>query len=312
MRAAVLPAHGAVPEPGTFDDPSPGEGQELVTVEAGGLNPVDIRIAGGNFPRDPRQPPYVPGKEGVGTLPDGARVYFDETVAPFGAYAERTLIPAGSGFAVPAELDAGVAIALGVAGLAAWLGLEWRAQLQPGETVLVLGASGVVGLIGVQVARILGAGRIVAAARNAEGLERAGALGADATVRLDAHDDLAGALREAAGGGIDVTLDPLWGEPAVAAVDALNPFGRHVALGQSAGAEATLTSAAVRNKPISIIGHTNFSADQERKRAAYVRMAAHAAAGEISVDVERVPLAEVADAWRRQGESPNRKLVIVP
>jgi NADPH2:quinone reductase len=178
--------------------------------------------------------------------------------------------------------------------------------------VLVLGASGVVGLIGVQAARILGAGRVVAAARNPEGLERASALGADATVRLDAHDDLPGALREAAGGGVDVTLDPLWGEPAVAAVDALNAFGRHVAIGQSAGEEATLTSAAVRNTPISIVGHTNFSAERERRRAAYVRMAAHAAAGEITVDVERVPLAEVADAWRRQRASPNRKLVVVP
>ena len=134
MRAAVLPAHGAVPEPGTFDDPVAGEGQELVTVEAGGLNPVDLRIAGGNFPRDPREPPYVPGKEGVGALEDGARVYFDENVAPFGAYAERTLIPAGSGFAVPEGLDAGLALALGVAGLAAWLGLEWRGELKAGET----------------------------------------------------------------------------------------------------------------------------------------------------------------------------------
>ena len=93
---------------------------------------------------------------------------------------------------------------------------------------------------------------------------------------------------------------------------AANPFARHVALGQSAGAEATLSSAAVRIKPISIVGHTNFSAELERRRAAYVRMAAHAAAGEIRVDVERVPLDGVADAWRRQAESPNRKLVIVP
>ena len=94
----------------------------------------------------------------MGALEDGTRVYFDETVAPFGAYAERTLIPAGSGFAVPEELDAGLAVALGVAGLAAWLGLEWRGELKAGETVLVLGASGVVGLIGVQAARLLGAG----------------------------------------------------------------------------------------------------------------------------------------------------------
>jgi NADPH2:quinone reductase len=178
--------------------------------------------------------------------------------------------------------------------------------------VLVLGASGVVGSIGVQAARLLGAGRVVAAARSAEGLKRARELGADATVRLGGDGDLTAALREAAGGGVDVTLDPLWGEPGRAAIAAANPFARHVALGQSAGAEATLTSASVRMTPMSIVGHTNFAADLERRRAAYVRMAAHAAAGDIRVDVERVPLDDLADAWRRQAESPNRKLVIVP
>jgi NADPH:quinone reductase-like Zn-dependent oxidoreductase len=312
MRAAVLPAHGAVPEAGTFEDPTPAEGQETVSVLAGGLNPVDIRIAQGNFPADKRDPPYVPGKEGVGTLDDGTRVYFDPSVPPFGSYAERTLIAAASGFAVPDGLDDGVAVALGIAGLAAWLALEWRGELEDGETVLVLGASGVVGQIAVQAARILGAGRVVAAARSADGLARAEELGADATARIEEGDDLTAAIREAAGGGIDLTVDPVWGAPAVAAIGALNRFGRHVQLGQSAGAEATLTSAAIRTKPVSIIGHTNYAADEARRRAAYQRMAEHAAAGEIAVDVERVPLADVADAWRRQGESPNRKLVIVP
>jgi NADPH:quinone reductase-like Zn-dependent oxidoreductase len=312
MRAAVLPAHGAVPEAGTFEDPTPAEGQEAVSVLAGGLNPVDIRIAQGNFPADQRDPPYVPGKEGVGTLDDGTRVYFDPSVPPFGSYAERTLIAAASGFAVPDGLDDGVAVALGIAGLAAWLALEWRGELEDGETVLVLGASGVVGQIAVQAARILGAGRVVAAARSADGLARAEELGADATARIEEGDDLTAAIREAAGGGIDLTVDPVWGAPAVAAIGALNRFGRHVQLGQSAGAEATLTSAAIRTKPVSIIGHTNYAADEARRRAAYQRMAEHAAAGEIAVDVERVPLADVADAWRRQGESPNRKLVIVP
>jgi NADPH:quinone reductase-like Zn-dependent oxidoreductase len=312
MRAAVLPAHGAVPEPGTFEDPTPGEGEEVVEVLAAGLNPIDIRIAAGNYPADRRVPPYVVGKEGVGRREDGSRVYFDTTVAPFGSYAERALIPAGSGFVVPDGLDDGLAVALGVAGLAAWLGLEWRAQLQPGETVLVLGASGVVGQIAVQAARLLGAGRVVAAARSPEGLERARALGADATVAIGAVDDLSAALREAAGGGIDVTVDPLWGEPAVAAMGAAEPFARHVALGQSAGAEATLSSLTVRSTPLSVVGHTNFSASDERRRAAYERLARHAAAGEITVVVERVPLSDVASAWKRQRESPNRKLVIVP
>jgi len=312
MRAAVLPAHGAVPEFGTFDDPTPADGQEALTVLAGGLNPVDIRIASGTYPAERHEPPYVPGKEGIGRRDDGTRVYFDRPIAPYGSFAERTLIAADDCIPIPDGLDEGLALSVGIAGLAAWLGLEWRGQLKSGETVLVLGASGVVGQIGVQAACLQGAGRVVAAARSAEGLERARALGADATVRLGEDGDLTAALVEAADGGVDVTLDPLWGEPAVAAIGALNPFGRHVQIGQSAGAAASLASAAIRGKPASIVGHTNFAANRPRLRAAYLRLADHAADGEIRVDVERIPLDVVADAWRRQGESPNRKLVIVP
>jgi NADPH:quinone reductase-like Zn-dependent oxidoreductase len=313
MRAAILRALGAVPEPGEFEDPAPAPGSEVLDVLAGGVNPVDVRIATGTFANERREPPYVAGKEGVGRRADGGSVYFDAPIAPHGAFAERTLIPAGSGYAVPAGLDPGLAVCLGIAGLAAWLGLDWRGELREGETVLVLGASGVVGQIAVQAARLLGAGRVVAAARSAEGLERARAVGADATVALDGADGLSGALREAAGGdGFDLVFDPLWGAPAVAALDALRPFGRLVALGQSAGAEAAISSAAVRGRPVQIIGHTNYSAPEQRKAAAYARLAAHAAAGAITVDVERLALDAVADAWRRVGSSPHRKLVIVP
>jgi NADPH2:quinone reductase len=213
---------------------------------------------------------------------------------------------------VPEGLDPAIAVALGIAGLAGWMALSWTAKLREGETVLVLGASGTVGLIAVQAARLLGAGRIVAAGRRAEALERAREAGADATVVLDDGDDLAAAFAEAGGGGIDVIVDPLWGAPAEAAVKAANRFARHVALGQSAGAEATFTSAEVRGTPLSIVGHTNYAIPLQDRREAYERMAAHAAAGELSVDVERVPLDDVEAAWERQAAGPGAKLVVVP
>ena len=212
--------------------------------------------------RGPPPLPSVVGTEGVGTLAgDGRRVYFDASVAPFGSYAERTLVPADVPIELPDALDDGVAVALGVSGLAAWLPLAWRAQLQPGETVLILGATGVVGQLAVQAARLLGAGRIVAAGRDAEMLARAAQLGADATVDLREAGDGAGltaAFREAAGGDVDVVHDPLWGAPAAAALEALGTNGRHVQLGQSAGAEATLPSASIRGRHIDVRGYTNF------------------------------------------------------
>ena len=242
----------------------------------------------------------------------GRRVYFADPPAPHGALAERTLLDPGAVYDVPDGVDDGVAVALGIAGLAGWLALEWSAKLREGETVLVLGASGTVGQVAVQAAKLLGAGRVVAAGRNREALDRAIELGADATVVLGEADDLVEAFKEATGGGIDVTVDPLWGDPAVAAIKAANRFARHVALGQSAGIEATIGSPDVRNKAVSIVGHTNYAIPGEDLRAAYERMAGHAAAGELTADYERVALDDAPAAWERLRSGPGSKLVIFP
>jgi NADPH:quinone reductase-like Zn-dependent oxidoreductase len=308
MRAAILREHGEVPEIGELPDPSAGDVLEIV---AAGLNPVDRRIATGTFANESHPTPYVVGKEGVGRRADGSLVYFERSIEPYGAFAERTAVEPGSGYVLPEGLDPGLAVCLGVSGLAAWLPLAWRGGLQPGETVLVLAASGVVGQIAVQVAKLLGAGRIVAAARDAAALERTLALGADATVQLPGSE-LAAELSAAAGGdGYDLVLDPLWGAPAAAAVAAMKPFGRLVNVGQSAGVEATLSSALVRGKPVSILGYTNYTAGEERKAEAYAQMARHAAAGEIRVELEHVSLADVPGAWQREGSS-HRKVIVVP
>jgi NADPH:quinone reductase-like Zn-dependent oxidoreductase len=312
VRAAILRAYGEPPEPGEFEDPHPAEGQVVVEVEAAGLNPVDVRVASGSFYGGSPPLPSVVGREGVGRMPDGTLVYFDGPIAPYGSFAERTLIDPATAIPVSPEIDPALAVCFGIAGLAAWLALDWRAKLREGEVVLVLGGSGVVGQIAVQAAKLLGAARVVAAARNAEGLARAQRRGADAVVQIGAVDDLAQAFREACGEGPDVVIDPIWGEPAAAAIEACRIHGRLVQIGESAGARSSIASAAVRGKLLAILGHTNFLAPRDVKRQAYQRMVEHAAAGELVVDVERVPLDEVADAWRRQHSSPHHKLVIVP
>jgi NADPH2:quinone reductase len=316
MHAAVLHEHGAVPAYERFDDPVAGDGQVIVEVALAGVNPVDVRKASGTFATGPPPLPSVVGTEGVGRIAgDGRRVYFDASVPPFGSYAERTLVSAGVPIELPDELDDGVAVALGVSGLAAWLPLAWRARLQPGETVLVLGATGMVGQLAVQSARLLGAGRIVAAGRDAGMLARAAELGADATVDLreaGGGADLTAAFREAAGGPVDVVHDPLWGAPAAAALEALGVNGRLIQLGQSAGAEATLPSASIRGRHIDVRGYTNFVVPGDVRREGYRALAEHAVAGRIAVEVERLPLAQVADAWERVQRSAHRKLVLAP
>ncbi|HEV3035211.1 MAG TPA: zinc-binding dehydrogenase [Solirubrobacteraceae bacterium] len=309
MRAAVLHEYG-VPTPGEFEDLEPGPGQAVVEVLAAGVNPVDVSICAGRFYAGKPPLPSVAGREGVGML-NGERVYFDAPISPFGSMAERALIDPGSTYPVPVGVDEGVAVALGISGLAAWLPLTWRAELQPGEHVLVLAASGVLGQIAVQAAKLLGAGRVVAAARSREGLERCVELGADATVRLD-EPDLPAALQRAADGRIDVVLDPLFGAPFAAAVNAASFGARIVQIGQGAGAEATIASAAIRGKLLTILGHSNGAAPPEIKREAYARMADAVARGELTVEVERLPLEQVQEAWRRLQEGAHRKIVLVP
>jgi NADPH:quinone reductase-like Zn-dependent oxidoreductase len=310
MRAAVLHEYG-VPGAGDFHEPTAEPGQAVVEVLAAGLNPVDVAICAGRFYAGKPPLPSVAGREGVGMLA-GKRVYFDAPVVPFGSMAERAPIDPASTYAVPDGVADGVAVALGISGLAAWLALTWRAELKEGEHVLVLAASGVLGQIAVQAAKLLGAGRVVAAARSREGLERCMELGADATVRLGEPDDLAGALAQAADGRIDVVVDPLWGEPLVAALQAASFGARVVQVGAGAGAEATVPSAAIRGKMLVLMGHANFAAPPEVKGEAYARMAKAAAAGEIDVLVDPLPLEQVGEAWRRLAAGSHAKIVLTP
>jgi NADPH:quinone reductase-like Zn-dependent oxidoreductase len=310
MRAAVLREYG-VPQVEEFKEPVAGAGQAVIEVLAAGVNPVDIAIAAGRFYAGAPPLPCVAGREGVCLL-EGARVYFDAPVWPFGSMAERALIDPTFTYPVPDRVGDGLAVALGISGLAAWLALKWRAALEPGEHVLVLGASGLVGQIAVQMAKHAGAGHVVAAARSRSGLERALALGADACVALDGTEELAPALSEAAGGRIDVVIDPLFGEPFAAAVEAASFRARLVHLGTSAGAQAALPSAPIRGKMLQIMGHTNAGAPPAVKREAYGELLQAAARGAVTVEVQALPLQSVGEAWALVASSAHRKVVLVP
>jgi NADPH2:quinone reductase len=177
--------------------------------------------------------------------------------------------------------------------------------------VLVLGATGTVGLVAVQAAKLLGAARVVAAGRNPARLERASELGADATVNL--HEaDLVGAFKEAAGGdGPTYIVDTLWGTPAISAIQAAGPGYRLVQIGQSAGAEAALASAALRGKMGELYGYTDFAVPRNDFRREYLRLAGHAAVGEIVFDIQAFPVERIAEAWQRQADGATGKIVVV-
>jgi len=212
---------------------------------------------------------------------------------------------------VPSGVPDAVAAGLGIAGITGWLAVEWRGRVQKGETVLVLAASGAVGMVAVQAAKLLGAGRVIGAARNPDALARVRQLGADAAVELT-QENLTEAFQQAAGQPIDLVIDPVWGPPAVAAMQALRVGGRLVQLGQSASPEATITSATVRGKMLAILGYTNFEVPWETRAQAFRTLVEHAAAGRLTIDREVFPLDKTADAWKLQAASPHKKLVVTP
>ena len=165
MRAAVIRRSGATPALDQFADPQPGQGLSVGTLVAAALNPLDVLIVNDQLPFRRLQPPCIAGYEAVVQLGDGTRCYLAGPPAPYGTLAELVPVPDSAGFPVPAGLDPGLAVALGVTGIVGWVALDYRAHLQPGETVLVLGAGGSAGQLALQSARILGAGRVVGAAR---------------------------------------------------------------------------------------------------------------------------------------------------
>lgn len=289
MRAALITELARPPSVGEAPEP-PGESLEVLAAP---LNPLDRSVAAGTFYGGHPPLPYVPGCECVGRDADGRVVWTfggGLGLARNGTMAERA--EQGAVVAeVPEGADPALAAALGIAGLAGWLPVAWRAPVREGDRVLVLGATGTVGSVALQAARLLGAAHVVAAGRNPESLERALALGADEAVLLDGDF-----------GEPTYVVDPLCGEPLERAVAAAAPGARIVQLGQSAAPAATLPSAAVRGKQLELLGFSDFGVPADVLVEHYRRLVGHAAAGEIRLDVERIGLDELGAAWDRRGK----------
>ncbi|MGW8205122.1 quinone oxidoreductase family protein (plasmid) [Sphingomonas bisphenolicum] len=304
MRAALIDSDGGF---ALADHPEPTAqpGYRLIDVAAAGIGPTDLMRAKGFF--GPVDAPYVPGGEGVGRLDDGSRVYFGHSRAPFGAIAERTLVAEEEIWPAPDGLSDDQLIALAISGTGALIPLE-EARIAKGESVLILGATGPVGQIGAQVARLLGAGRVVAAARSRDRLEAMQAAGhADAIALLGEGDDQA-TLQAASEGGYDVVLDIIYGPPAQAAMRATRPGARMMSIGVQAGPTVTLSL-----RDLVFRSHVGVGTGQRpasERRAAYDRLIHMAMTQGLTVDTCRYAFADAADAWAAQAGSPHGKIVI--
>ncbi len=321
MRAAIVSAYEAPPEVGEHSEPEPSEGQAVVELLAAALNPADLAIASGRFPAGSPPLPYVPGIEGVGRVVQsarfepGTRVWASGRglgVARDGAFGERFVAAEEVLVEVPGAAEDLVAAALGQVGLAAWMSLSWLARVRPGEVVLVLGATGSVGSVAVQVAKLLGASRVVAVGRDPGRLEALGALGADATVALGGDDFKERLAAAVDGAPPTVVLDLLCGPALEAAAAVAGPGARIAHVGQSAAPTATLVSGHVRGKQLQILGYSNFAVPLDALAQGYVDVIGHAIAGRLRLDAEALPLDRIGEAWARQAAGHDVKLVLVP
>lgn len=320
MKAAVLHEVGRAPRCDEFAAPVAGEDEVVVRVRAASLKAVDMQLASGSHYASPQALPAVCGTDGVGELEDGTRVFFGGARRPYGAMAEQTVVARAFCFPVPARMDDDTAAALPNPGVSAWLALTYRAKLKRGERVLILGATGVTGQLCVQIAKLLGAQRVVGAGRNPRALDRLLEQGADATIQIDQErlSLQAAFAREAGEAGFDVIVDYLWGRPTeqlLAAITrpeftAITKETRLVQAGESAGATVSLPAAALRSTALTILGTAGIPS-REILADAMQQVLERAARGELSVDTERVPLRDIESAWQRT-PVPGRRIVVVP
>lgn len=306
MKAAIVLGAGQAPVYGDFAEPVPAAGECRISVTAAALSPVVKARASGTHYSASGRFPFVVGIDGVGRLDDGRRVYFILPKAPHGSMAERTVVPQAQCLALPDALDDVTAAAIANPGMSSWAAYTERAKLKAGETVLINGATGAAGRLAVQIAKHLGAKKVIATARNADALDSVAALGADVTIPLvEDEAALERRFKEQFAEGVDVVLDYLWGKSAERLLIAGAKAGaeavpiRFVQVGSASGSDITLPSAVLRSSAIELMG----SGIGSVPLAGFVRsihglLQATVPAG-FKIATRSVPLSEVEQAWSK-------------
>ena len=315
MKAAIVTAAGTSPTFGDFQTPVAQEALELITVTAAALsNLTKGRAAGSHYSSD-NQYPFVPGVDGVGITSDGRRVYFAMPEAPFGAMAEQTLVDPRHTVPLPASLDDIAAAALANPGMSCWAALVERAHIQAGETVLINGATGSAGTVAVQVAKHLGAKKVIVTGRNAKELEALRSLGADVVIPFDLRPespqgihDFEIALKSEFVHGLDIVVDYLWGTSArtiivaiAKSVEDAHPV-RFVQVGEASGEPVEVPAAALRSSAIQIMGSGLKSVPFPKLLDAIRQTFDLAAQGKLHLATKAVPLSTIVDNWNGPGK----------
>ena len=304
MKAAVIKGAGQPPAYEDFDHPDALTGHHLIDITASALSRITRAKASGSHYSGSGHFPFVAGVDGTGRLEDGQRVYFFAPHAPFGAMAERTRVPETHCISLPDALDDVTAAAIAIPGMSSWAALTERARFVRGETVLVNGATGTSGRLAVQIAKYLGAGKVIATGRNAASLESLKLVGADVTISLQQDEGNLGATFESHfREGVDVVLDYLWGVSArtllIAAAKASTEAYpvRFVQIGAISGPDIVLPGAVLRAAAITLLGSGIGSVTLPRLLLSMQEVLNACVPAGLQIATEAVPLAELDQHW---------------
>jgi NADPH:quinone reductase-like Zn-dependent oxidoreductase len=304
VKAAIVRAAGLQPTYENFPEPEPALDERHIRVTAAAISQVVKSRAAGTHYSSTEQFPFVVGVDGVGRLDDGSRVYFALPRPPYGSMAEQTVVPAGQCVPLPDDLDDITAAAIANPGMSSWAAYTERARLKPGETVLVNGATGTAGRLAVQIARHLGAKKVIATGRNVEALRDVATLGADVTLPLVADDDaLENSFKAQFAAGVDIVIDYLWGKSAerllIAAAKASEdgvPL-RFVQIGSIGGQNIALPSAVLRASAIQLMGSGIGSVSRECLMGVVADLLQSTIPAGLTISTHPTPLSQLENVW---------------
>jgi NADPH:quinone reductase-like Zn-dependent oxidoreductase len=316
MKAALVLKTGQAPIYSDFPEPAPSEEENLIAVTAASLSHVTRSRASGTHYSTSGHVPFIAGIDGVGRLADGRRVYFVLPTAPFGSMAEQSIVKASHCLALPDDLDDVTAAAIAIPGMSSWVALQESAKFQAGETVLVNGATGASGRLAVQIARYLGAKKVIATGRNIEALKSLALLGADMTIPLvEDGEQLEKAFLEPFHEGIDVVLDYLWGSSMERLLMAAAKAGkdgvpiRFIQIGAASAYSISLPNAVLRSSAIQLMGSGIGSVPFNRLLKGIEGVLQATVPGKFEIATTPVPLSNVEGAWST--EIPQSRIVFL-
>jgi NADPH:quinone reductase-like Zn-dependent oxidoreductase len=317
VKAAIIVEAGQAPVYGDFKDPVPTGDQSLIRVTAASISHVTRSRASGAHYSSSGTLPFIPGIDGTGIRKDGRRVYFALPERPCGAMAEFCVVDDRHQFVIPDDLSEDAAAAMAIPGMSSWGALVERAKLCAGETVLINGATGTSGRLAIQIAKHLGAKKVIATGRQARSFDELRSLGADVTVALTQDgDSLEKAFKNEFQQGVDIVLDYVWGmsaEKLIIAAAKAGPEGvpiRYVQIGSISGPDINLPSAALRSSALQLMGSGIGSIPFPRLLQAIHGVLQAAPSAGFKIATQRVPLADVTKAWNSGDTDP--RIVLVP